>query len=96
MDAVQGAHRSSAAAQDAGEVGDMPNTHALLPIHKPSIAAFQSLIDTFANARDLRFAAILQESSSIPCMHAIAWVASSISGGTIFHLPAASCTVICL
>ncbi|CAL8466794.1 g6330 [Coccomyxa elongata] len=37
-----------------GEFGDMLDTSILLPINKPSIAAFQSLIDTFANARELR------------------------------------------
>lgn len=44
-----------------GEFGDMLDTSILLPINKPSIAAFQSLIDTFANARDLRFACVCTE-----------------------------------
>ena len=43
--------------ESQGEFGDTLDTSVLLPINKPSIAAFQSLIDTFANARDLRFAA---------------------------------------
>lgn len=37
--------------------GASPENQELLPINKPSIVAFQSLIDTFANARQLRHAA---------------------------------------
>ncbi|EIE26489.1 hypothetical protein COCSUDRAFT_64515 [Coccomyxa subellipsoidea C-169] len=48
------ASESAAAGGNAEETGGVPDAQALLPINKPSIAAFQSLIDTFANARDIR------------------------------------------
>lgn len=50
------ASESAAAGGNAEETGEVPDAQALLPINKPSIAAFQSLIDTFAIARDIRCA----------------------------------------